>query len=125
MVESRADMGFKRILIAVDESPIAAHAADIGISLANCLDGEVAFMHVVDTSHVLVSPKMEMPMDQPVAIAEQKGRKLLAAFRDRQGTSLATVEFLETGKPETKIVEGAKHWSADLIVIASHGHRGI
>jgi len=36
-------MGFKKILIAVDESPIAAHAAEIGVALAKCLKGEVAF----------------------------------------------------------------------------------
>jgi len=118
-------MGFKRILIAVDESPSAAHAADVGIALANCLKGEVAFMHVVDTSHVLVSPKMEMPIDHPTAIAEQQGRKLLAAFRDRAETNLQALELLETGKPATRIVEGARRWPADLIVIASHGRGGI
>jgi hypothetical protein len=52
-------MGFKKILIAVDESPIAAHAAEIGV----VFEGEVAFIHVVDTSHVSVSPKIETPIE--------------------------------------------------------------
>lgn len=114
-------MSFKRILIAVDESPIAAHAADVGIALANCLKSEIAFMHVVDTSHVRVSPKLETPIHKPVAVAEQEARNLLSAFRERAGTTPPALEFLETGKPAAKIVEGAKCWPADLIVIASHG----
>ena len=41
-------MSFKNILIAVDESTFAAHAADLGLDLARQLDAEVAFITVVD-----------------------------------------------------------------------------
>ena len=115
-------MGFKRILIAVDGSPIAAHAADIGIALASCLKAEVAFIHVVvDTSNALGSLKLETAIDKPATIAEQEGRNLLGAFRERAGTSPPALEFLETGRPAVKIVESARCWPADVIVIASHG----
>jgi len=30
-------------------------------------------------------------------------------------------EFLESGKPVSKMIEVAKNWSADLIVMGSHG----
>jgi nucleotide-binding universal stress UspA family protein len=46
------NMGLSRILIAVDESPIAAHAAEIGIAMANCLKSEIAFMYVIDSQSV-------------------------------------------------------------------------
>jgi len=118
-------MGFKKILIAVDESPIAAHAAEIGVALAKCLKGELAFIHVIDTSHVSVSPKLETPIDNPATVQEQKGKNLLTAFRERAGTSPPALEFLEAGKPLAKIVEGAKCWPADMIVIGSHGRGAI
>ena len=41
-------MSFRRILIAVDESPIAAHAADVGAQLATALGAELARVYVVD-----------------------------------------------------------------------------
>ena len=36
-----------------------------------------------------------------------------------------TREFLETGEPAPTIVAKVKEWSADLIVIASHGRAGV
>ncbi len=118
-------MSFKRILIAVDESAIAARAAEIGIGLSNCLKGEVAFMHVIDTSHIRVSPKIEASIEKSITLAEQEGRKLLSAFRERAATTPPAFEFLEIGKPAAKIVEAANSWPADLIVIASHGREGV
>jgi len=43
-------MSFQRILIAVDDYAIAAHAADVGADLARSLGAEVALLHVVDLS---------------------------------------------------------------------------
>jgi nucleotide-binding universal stress UspA family protein len=43
-----SNSGFKRILIAVDDSAFAAHAADVGIELAKSLHAEVGFVHAFD-----------------------------------------------------------------------------
>jgi nucleotide-binding universal stress UspA family protein len=39
-------MSFRRILIAVDRSPVAAHAANVGLELTRSLGGGVAFIGV-------------------------------------------------------------------------------
>ncbi len=41
-------MSFQRILVAVDEEPVAAHAADVGLELARALGAKLAFIYVVD-----------------------------------------------------------------------------
>lgn len=120
-----SQMSFNRILIAVDDSAVAAHAVDIGMELAKSLKAEMAFIHVVDTSISHAAPKLEVPTSELISREEQEARKLLSAFRDRAGTSPAALEFLEIGKPAVKIVEGAKSWPADLIVIGSHGRGGL
>jgi nucleotide-binding universal stress UspA family protein len=118
-------MSFKRILIAVDESAFAARAADVGIELAKALKAEMAFIHAVDPSIARAASKIEESADKLIAMAEQEAKNLLSAFRERAGASPAALEFLEIGKPATKIVEGAKSWPADLIVIGSHGRGGL
>lgn len=118
-------MSFKRILIAVDESAFAAHAADIGIELAKSLKAEMAFIHVFDTAVARAAPEIGVPADRLIAVAEHEGRNLLSACRERAGASPPALEFLESGKPATKIVEGAKGWPADLIVMGSHGRGGV
>jgi nucleotide-binding universal stress UspA family protein len=118
-------MSFKKILIAVDESAFAAHAADVGIELARSVKAEVAFIHAVDPSVARAAPGIGVPADKLIAMEEQEARNLLRAFRDRAGTSPAALDFLEIGKPATKIIEGAKSWPADLIVIGTHGRGGV
>ena len=41
-------MSFKRILVAVDHQPVAAHAAEVGMELAYALQAETALVYVVD-----------------------------------------------------------------------------
>ena len=118
-------MSFKRILIAVDESAFAAHAADIGIDLAKSLKAEMAFIHAVDPSVGRAASEIGVPADKLIAMEEQDAKHLLSAFLERAGASPAALEFLEIGKPATKIVEAAKSWPADLIVIGSHGRGGV
>jgi len=56
-------LSLKKILIAVDENPIAAHAADVGIDLAQSLGAEVGFIHIID-SRGLVAPESGVPADK-------------------------------------------------------------
>lgn len=113
-------MSFKRILIAIDESSFAAHAAVVGIELAKALNAELAFFHAIDPAGIS-SPEGGIPAELLAATAERDARNLLDAFRERAGTAPAALGFLEFGKPATKVVEGAKNWPADLIVMGSHG----
>ncbi|HET9088306.1 MAG TPA: universal stress protein [Acidobacteriaceae bacterium] len=112
-------MNFKRILVAVDDTSIAAHAADVGIGLAKLLGVDLAFFHAIDTA--TQGSGEGIPADELAKMAERDGRELLDAFRQRAGTTPQALGFLEFGKPATKILEGAKNWSADIIVIGSHG----
>jgi nucleotide-binding universal stress UspA family protein len=117
-------MNFRRILIAVDGSPIAAHAADVGIDLARSLGGEVALIHVVDPAQNWV-PESGVPAAELVKLAEQDGKRLLAELRPRATLQAPPLEFVQVGKPASEIVKAAKDWLADIIVIASHGRGGI
>jgi nucleotide-binding universal stress UspA family protein len=57
--------------------------------------------------------------------AEQESKRLLSGFRDRLSLPPSTHEFVQTGIPGPTIVQKAKEWPADLIVIASHGRSGV
>jgi nucleotide-binding universal stress UspA family protein len=117
-------MSFRRILIAVDGSPIAAHAADVGIELARSLGGEVALIHVVDPAQNW-APESGVPAAELIKLAEQDGKRLLADIHPRATLQAPPLEFVQVGKPATEIVKAAKDWPADIIVIASHGRGGI
>lgn len=116
-------MAFKKILIAVDESAFAAHAADIGTELARSLGAEVAFVTVIDTS--IGGPAQDsIPADLWMATAEREAKDRLAAYRDRAAAHPPALTFTVSGKPATKIVQAAANWPADVIVMGTHG-RGV
>jgi nucleotide-binding universal stress UspA family protein len=118
-------MSFRRILIAVDESAFAARAAEAGFELARSLGAEVALTHVVDPSVDAYAPEGGIPASELIGLAQQDGRRLVAAFSQRASLQPAPLEFVHVGKPATEIVRAAKDWPADLIVIGSHGRGGI
>ncbi len=53
-------MTFRRVLIALDASAIAAHALEVGLGLARALGAEVALVHVVDPK-LAVAPEAGVP----------------------------------------------------------------
>ena len=117
-------MNFRRILVALDGSPVAAHAADVGIDLAQSLGGEVALIHVVDPAQNW-APESGVPAAELIKLAEQDGKRLLAEFRPRATLQMPPLEFVQVGKPTSEIMKAAKDWPADIIVIGSHGRGGI
>ena len=117
-------MSFRRILIAVDESPIAAHAADVGAQLATALGAELARVSVVDPTQT-VAPDSGVPAADLIALAEKDAKRLLAGFQQRAPQGNPSLEFVAVGKPASEIVKAAQEWPADVIVIGSHGRHGL
>ena len=117
-------MNFQKILIAVDSGPVAAHAAEVGSELARSLGADVALIYAVDPT-LAAAPESGIAANELVALAEQEGKRLLAGFRGRLALPASALEFVEVGQPASAIVNAAKAWPADIIVIGSHGRGGV
>jgi nucleotide-binding universal stress UspA family protein len=115
-------VSFRRILIAADSTPLAVHAAELGIELASSLRAEIAFVHAIEPG--LSQAPGVLPSDL-IAEAEREGRRLIAGFRPLLPQTSSPLEFIQVGKPASEIVRTAKEWPADMIVIGSHGRHGI
>jgi nucleotide-binding universal stress UspA family protein len=117
-------MRFQKILIAVDSSPVAAHAAEVGVELARSLGAEIAFIHAI-APEVAVAPGSGASAAELMAFAQEEGRRLVAGFRQRAPSQPVPLEFVPVGRPAAEIVQAARAWPADLIVIGSHGRGGV
>jgi nucleotide-binding universal stress UspA family protein len=105
-------MSFRRILIAVDDRPMSLRAAELGTELGCAVGGEIALVNVNNAA---------ADFDR----AELQSKTFLRLLRDRLSLPTTTQEFAQTGIPGPTIVKKAREWSADIIVIASHGRAGI
>lgn len=125
-------MLFRKILIALDDGPISAHAADVGVALGKSLQSDMALIHVV--AYPTTAPNADLGMtpstqllvsSEILDIEMENGRKLLKGVRQRLSLDPSVPEYLECGDPAPEVVKVANSWSADLIVIGSHGRHGL
>lgn len=114
--------GFQRILIAVDGEAVSAHAAELGIQLACCVTGDVAFVHVVEPD---LTHAPGIAAEDVVAEAQKDGERILAELETRISPLFAAQKFIRVGRPAHEILGVAKEWRADVIVVGSHGRHGI
>jgi len=121
-------MSFRRILIAVDSSPLAAEVAGVGRELASSLNAKIGFVSVTDTSvtdTVTDAVATDLPPSELIAIARDEAKQAVETLRSQHAGGEETLEFLPEGKPAEEIVKTAKDWAADMIVIGSHGEGGL
>lgn len=117
-------MSFRRILIAVDDSPIAARAADVGLDLALSLEADVALIQTVDPA-LGRGAEAGVTAAELIALAEKEAKRTLASLCGRAPLRTPPHEFVVVGKPAAEIVRAAGEWRADLIVVGSHGRGGL
>jgi nucleotide-binding universal stress UspA family protein len=117
-------MSFNKILVAVESSPIAAHAVDVGVELARSLKAEIALIRVTE-SPTAYGVDAGVSARELMAQAKREDQKLLAGARERLSLPASVQEFLPAGDPATEIVRAAKEWPADIIVLGSHGRAGV
>jgi nucleotide-binding universal stress UspA family protein len=113
-------MSFQRILIAVDDSECSEDAAKVGSDLAKSLGATIGFINAFDPS---VGPggAWGIPADRLAELSEQAARNLVASFRNRSEIASEVQQWVEAGEPVSKILEVARQWPADLVVMGSHG----
>lgn len=121
---------FKRILVAIDGSDAAERALEASINLANALQASLRVVYVVDAINISLGAEFPYPAEISEAIAK-RGQALLgkaAAVASKAGlpveTGLLEIDILGQRVPEL-IAADAEAWPADLIVIGTHGRRGL
>jgi nucleotide-binding universal stress UspA family protein len=123
---------YKRIMVAVDESFMTNKVLTTAIELAKSSGAKLAICHAIDET-IFANRQMEMMLPNSVGKAEYKLRLGAQGFLGKaaETASAAGVEV------ETKLIESeekhvsdmlamaAAEWKADLLVVGSHGSRGM
>jgi nucleotide-binding universal stress UspA family protein len=124
---------YAHILIPTDGSPLAEQAVDKGVALAKALGAAATVMTVVEPFEVLRhyttddNVRLDEVMDRHErgAAAHADGiLKAAAAKAAAAGVAVATVQA-QSHHPWEAIIRQADESGADLIVMASHGRRGV
>jgi nucleotide-binding universal stress UspA family protein len=120
---------YKHILIATDGSELAAKAVTAGLELAKRLGAKATAVTATEPWAAVVTGEAAFgfPPDEYEKAAANMAARVLSAVGDtakRVGIECATLHAKDQ-YPAEGILEAAKANGCDLIVMASHGRRGL
>ena len=116
----------QNILVATDFSPAAETALDQAIALAEKVGAQVHVLHsyqlpIIGFPDGVVIPDAEIA-SRIIGWAE---KELAACVDRRKASSVKITSILEQADPREAVLTVAKRISADLVVLGTHGRRGI
>lgn len=119
---------FSKILVPVDGSPTSTLGLAQAITLAQNQGATLRLIHVVN-EFIMTSPYDGFAVGQVIDALRESGKALLqeAAAKVRAAGIEVDTTFEEAigGQAGAHIVRQAQAWPADLIVMGTHGRRGI
>lgn len=122
---------FKHILLPTDGSKLSNDAVRRGIEFAKETKARVTAIHVVpefrvaaDESFAPLSPALKRRFEEESRERAQKMLDGIAEHAKKRGVRCATIS-VASDLPYQQIIEAAKKHKCDLIMMASHGRRGL
>lgn len=114
-----------RIVVPIDFSPYSYKSLDYASAFATQSQAEVLLLHVVPLNYVDTELIAFDYAQLEAETAKACEARLEALRRDRVPSALRTEIRVRVGRPVDEIVNAAKEFDADLIVMSTHGYTGI
>ena len=125
---------FRRILVPIDGSPTSNHGLEEAIGLASDQKAQICLLHVIDA--MIVPTGADGMMFMPPSYADDYVRSLRAGSKDlldraearvrKHGIEVEAVSLEAVGHQVADLItQQAKKWRADVIVLGTHGRRGL
>ena len=120
---------FKHILLPTDGSELSAAAIQKGIQFAKSINAEVTGFHVILPFHVfsLRMGTLEDTKEQHERESKVQAEQFLGVIKkaaEKASVSCDT-DYVTSSHPYEMIIKAAEQKGCDLIMMASHGRRGL
>jgi nucleotide-binding universal stress UspA family protein len=119
---------YGRILVPIDGSPTSSRGLAEAIKLAKDQKARLKLLHVVDESFLMYDMYGTAYWGEVIRTLREGGEQLVAQARN---LAMGQGVEVESGMVDTmslrvadKILQEAREWQADLIVMGTHGRRG-
>jgi nucleotide-binding universal stress UspA family protein len=118
---------YQRILVPVDGSATSSHGLDEAIRLAKLTGARLRLLHVIDG--LIFSTGPELATADVVGVLVDAGAQILSQAKARVEANDVEVDTFLSESFGSRVcdvvVEQAKLWGAELVVIGTHGRQGV
>lgn len=115
----------KTILVPTDFGEAAAHALDRAVEIARAVQARIILLHACPLPYWPALEGAMVPNGDLVEAMRDAGHKNLARTVARIDPKIDIQPRLLLGDPRTCILDAAKEFGADMIVMGTHGRRGL
>lgn len=121
---------YGRILVPVDGSETSTRGLDEALRLARLTGARLRLVHVIDELSLMAGMDTFATMSaDTVRLLREGGRQILAAAEARAAAAGLVAETVLvdsfTRGVSDEIVHQCQEWGADLVVLGTHGRRGV
>lgn len=121
---------YQRILVPFDGSDTSCRALDAAVRMARESGGTLRVVHVMeDSAYMTGYDPMGGSSGLLLKAIREGARRILADGVERAGQAglVAEAELLDPpgGRLGSVVAEAARKWQADLVVVGTHGRRGL
>jgi nucleotide-binding universal stress UspA family protein len=129
-------MMIKKILIAIDDSKHAEHAAEYGFDIAHKFDAAVGLVNIIEPvvlpqTSTGIDPIMGMPVQgvgieemEILEIQKSQSENIVDHIIKKFGGDMQVSHFTDYGSTADGIINCCKEFNADLIVVGTHSRTG-
>ena len=118
-----------KILLAIDDSKFSEAAIEAVIRQATPQETEVKVLHVIEPIPIYPNgqawgygPEASQVLKEQRNEAEELVARAGQTLREK---NFKVMTAIEEGNPKEVIIDSAAEWHADLIVVGSHGRKGL
>jgi len=116
----------KNILVATDFSDLSDHATAYAIELARQLGARVTFLHAFEIpGYSLLDASLMATADVAASISAAADGAMAALVAKQAASGIPVDGLVRLGPPADEVRRVADEMKADLIVVGTHGRRGL
>jgi nucleotide-binding universal stress UspA family protein len=115
-----------KVLMGIDDSKYAAEIARAFVAQFRAENTDVLVLHVLQPLGLMAPPEMAMGYAPELEEMKKPAQELVERVaKQLRGAGFKAETAVEVGDVRERILDSASEWRADLIVLGSHGKRGL
>jgi universal stress protein A len=115
---------YKKMLVAIDLTEEAPQVLTKAKAMSEAHGAELLLVHIVEPVGYAYGGDIPMDLTELQTQLDSAAREQLTRYGDEYGVA-KTCQIVAVGRPESEIHRLAKEQEADLIIVGTHGRKGL